>query len=281
MMDGLHDAWLIGTHAGIYTDAGQDGWQRLGGYQFAINGIDRKHGRVLAATGSGVWEVRKDRWIQRHDETLTEVMDVMVAGDSIIAASAYGIAYGRTEPSQATRWQWLSDSLPVNQRFTNTILSLGGTGQLVGTEGGLLVHDGSGQFQPTEITDGIRDLVRFGTRYLAATDSGIWTSEEGLLWQKGSVDDGAFALAATGDLALAGTEDGVLTSKDGDHWQAARLAGMRVCAVEISGADPDHWCAGGVPGGLWISKDGGRCWQDVPQIPNEVEVISAPEANRS
>ena len=102
-MNFLDDSWT--RHTRPMTGAsGNDS----GHTSFWLGRFDRSGGRVLASTGSGLWEVREDRWVQRRDETLTEV-DVIDDGDRMIAASAYGIGFGKTEPSGATHWDWLSD----------------------------------------------------------------------------------------------------------------------------------------------------------------------------
>ena len=85
-----------------------------------------------------------------------------------------------------------------------------------------------------------------------------------------------YALASAGSSLLAGTENGLCRSEDGHDWRAAGLSSMRVSAVEADPDDDGKWYAGGSPGGLWMTKDEGKSWLGIPEIGNDVEVISAP-----
>ncbi|MDP6018079.1 MAG: hypothetical protein QGI32_18415, partial [Candidatus Latescibacteria bacterium] len=251
--------------------------ERLGSYRFLVAAIHRTGERVLAATGSGLWEVTNGRWIQRHDETLTEVMDVVDEGDRMIAASAYGVALGRTEASQATRWDWLSDDLPVNQRFTNTILKLDDDRILAGAEAGAAIHGAESGWQVTSLQNtAVRCLVRWNDRILAGADNGVWWSENGQDWHHSWQGAPVFGLAAAAGCLLTGTEDGVMLSADAEQWRPAGLAGMRIGAVGVSRTDPDHWYAGGAPGGLWKTGDQGQTWVGIPEVNVGVAAITAP-----
>jgi hypothetical protein len=57
-MNFLDDSWLVGTSTGLYAAADRR-WERLGAYQFIVTGFDRSGGRLLASTGSGLWEIRQ------------------------------------------------------------------------------------------------------------------------------------------------------------------------------------------------------------------------------
>ena len=274
--DLLSDEWLIGTSGGIYVGNDKGTFERMGAYQFRITALDRSCRRLLAATGSGLWEVRQDRWVQRHDETLTEVMDVIDDGERMIAASAYGLAFGTTDPAGVPHWDWLSNDLNVNQRFTNAVLRLDDARLLAGTEGGVLIRNAASGWGTTSLVAPVRCLLRHGNGYLAGADDGLWSSTDGQDWQSAGIQATVYALTAVEDLVVAGTEQGVLVSSDGSSWSRAGLAGMRVAAVALNPVDAGPWYAGGVPGGLWVTRDQGQSWVAVPEIRFEVEAISAP-----
>ncbi len=272
----LNGSWLVGTSRGVYASGEGGTWERLGAYRFRITAFARSDRRLLAATGSGLWELSEERWLQRHDETLTEVMDVIDEEQRIVAASAYGLALGETESSGATRWVWLSDGLTVSQRFTNTILRLGDDHFLAGTEAGVLIYDGANGWLTTSLQDlPIRSLIRWQDHYLAGSDRGLWYSDNGVDWSRTGTEDAVYALATAGDNLLAGTEQGVSVSADARAWHNAGLEGMRVSAIAADARSNGHWYVGGSPGGLWMTQDHGRTWVGFPEIPDEVEAISA------
>ncbi len=273
-MNSINDSWLVGTSSGVYRPKSGGDWERLGVYQFRITAFDRSRKRVLAATGSGLWELREDRWVQRHDETLTEVMDVIDDGERMIVASAYGLAFGRTETSGRTRWCWMSDDLPVNQRFTNAIKKADGR-ILVGTEDGVLIHDAS-WYQSSLRGIPVRSLVAWGGAFYAGSDDGAWTSPDGREWERVSDRLPVYAFATAGPSLLAGTENGLCVSENGRDWRPAGLSSMRVSAVAADPTEVGHWYAGGSPGGLWVTKDAGKSWSGIPEIRSEVEAIIAP-----
>lgn len=275
-MSFLDDSWLVGTNSGVYAAVDRR-WERLGAYRFIVTAFDRRGGRVLASTGSGLWEIREDRWIQRHDETVTEVMDVIDEGERMIAASAYGIALGQTEPSEATHWDWLTDGLSVNQRFTNALLRLDDGRIVAATEAGVMTHDPeTGWLAASLQGTPVRCLARWKDSYLAGSDSGVWSSDDAMSWQCSGRDGAVYALAAGRDCVLAGTENGVYVSTHTGRWDPAGLTGMRVGAVETSCDTDEIWYAGGVPGGLWMTGNRGQTWESVPEIRSEVMAISAP-----
>ena len=277
-MNSINDSWLVGTSSGVYRPNTQGGWERLGAYPFRITAFDRTRERVLAATGSGLWEVREDRWVQRHDETLTEVLDVIDEGKTMIVGSAYGLAFGNTEASGRTVWRWLSDGLSVNQRFTNAITKAGDR-ILVATEDGVLIYAPDSTWCKSSLRGiPVRSLVSFGQAFYAGSDDGIWSSNDGQVWKRVSDRLPVHVLAAAGSLLLAGTENGVCVSDSGHDWQPAGLSSMRVSAVEADLSEAGHWVAGGSPGGLWVTKDSGKSWSGIPEIRSEVEAIIAPGA---
>lgn len=273
----MHDSWLIGTSAGVYDLVDGGACERLGAYQFRVTALDRHKGRVLAATGSGLWEVRTPQWLQHHDETLTEVLDVIDAGDHTIVASAYGVATGTTDAGGVPRWNWLSDELPVAQRFAQAVLQQDDGSLLVGTDGGLLHYAQATGWAPMGIADPVRCLATWRGGFLAGSDKGLLASTDGRTWAATGPQLAVYAVDVVDDTALIGTEDGVWMSSASDTWMPAGLAGMRVAAVCQHPSSNGLWYAGGVPGGLWRTGDHGQGWTGVPQIRIEVEAISAPQ----
>lgn len=272
----LDDSWLVGTTGGLYAINGDGACRYLAPYRFRVVAICRHEQRTLLATGSGLWEIGAERWIQRHDETLTEVHDAIDDGKRVIVASAYGLAVGQTEPTQATHWDWRSASLPVNQRFTNAILRLDDGRILAATEGGILLHHDDGRWQPASLQDtAVRCLLPWGDGLLAGADNGVWWSDDGVTWRSVFSRGAVYALAHGGQGVLAGSEYGVWRAESVEQWHCAGLGDMRVSAIGYDTA-ADICYAGGSPGGLWRSADGGHTWQAVADIRVEVEAISPP-----
>lgn len=273
--DELRRHWLAGTGAGVWAVADDHaGCVRLGAYQFSIPNLSRTTQRVLAATGSGLWEVRAGMWRQHHDESLTEVMDVLDEPAGLTAASAYGVATSRTDESGATRWDWCCDGLPVNRRFTNALARRDDGALIAGTEGGVQLRLDE-QWQLSNLTEPVRCLRRDGDGWLAGTDTGLFASDDAETWNPAGIDDAVFDLCVVGNLVLAGTEQG-LRVRRGASWADGGLQEMRVGAVQVGDDDTD-WVAGGFPGGLWRSRDAGRRWSRVPGLPTTVWSILAPE----
>jgi len=130
-MNAVEAGWLIGAN-GIYGET-PDGWERIGAGTFGVTAILRTQQGLLVGTDGGLWQIPAgtDQWIQWHDETLTLVQalipvpegtDVPV-GVGMAVASAYGVATGELDELHTPRWQWHSDTLSVNCRFTNDLLS--------------------------------------------------------------------------------------------------------------------------------------------------------------
>ncbi|NKB71697.1 MAG: hypothetical protein GKR89_31875 [Candidatus Latescibacteria bacterium] len=276
----LHDTWLVGTGNGLYAPHAQGHWQRLGAYQFQITALHRTPRRILVATGSGLWQLDQDRWLQLHDETLTEVLDVIEHQGQFFAASAYGLALGKEVDAGRTCWHWLSDHLPVDQRFTNA-LAAGDGDLLVGTEGGLLIYNAAGDWRTSPIEGvAVRCLAQTHQGYYAGSDTGLWFSHDAGAWQRLAESIPVYCLAAAGPHLLAGTEDGLRLIQNGPTWQPLGLEATRITALAVDPNAGDHWLAGAAPGGLWESWDAGQSWTSVPQIRQDVTTILTPGAKR-
>ena len=70
--------WLAGTQTGLYKSADALNWEQVGPHLNRVTNIARDRGRTCVSGGPGLWEVSGDsgRWVQLHDETLTEVLDL-------------------------------------------------------------------------------------------------------------------------------------------------------------------------------------------------------------
>ena len=277
--------WLIGTKRGLYRGEIGGEWEQVGGYAFRVTSILRNAGTVCVGVGSGLWEVDFDGiWKQLHDETLTEVLAIdAVSGDpGVVAASAYGVATGKRDELGAARWTFWSDGLAVNERFSNAVLVDADGRWLVGTEAGVLVaEEGGAKWTHTSLIGApVRGLCRGRGKFWAGTDErGIWRSEDGFHWEQAGtgLDEGTvFDLVVSGDRIVAGTLEGVAVGDGEGHWQRV---GPRMLMAAV-GADPENtqaWLAGGDPGSLWLTEDGGQKWQQVAGLPTAVEAILAPE----
>ena len=226
------------------------------------------------------------RWKQLHDETLTEVMAIAsIAGTpGVVAGSPYGIATGRLDDTGAARWTHHSDTLRVNERFTNAILVHPDkpTAWLIGSEGGVLIADESGaSWRRTSLSGtAVRALAYIHGQFWAGTDDcGIWRSEDGIHWDSaGHTPDGGavFELTPAGDDIIAATEHGAAVGDGSGHW--LRRGPRHLCAaVACHPGSTTTWLAGATPGGLWYTEDGGHTWQQIQGFVN-VRAIIAPEA---
>jgi len=275
-MCALNDRWLVGTSSGVYSPDEEGQWKRLGAYLFRITAFYRSSDRVLAATGSGLWQIREGQWLQLHDETLTEVMDVGYYGAEIATASAYGLALGKTDAAGRTHWRWLSDDLPVNQRFANALLC-SGREIIVGSEGGVLLYSADGLWRQTSLRDvAVRSLVSVAQVFYAGSDAGLWSSADGVSWQLVSEPMPIYSFAERNAVYIVGTEQGVLVGNGEGAWQPAGLEATRISAVEIDPAHDGHWLAGACPGGLWETWDAGQSWTGITEIQHSVEAIASP-----
>lgn len=278
------DKWLLGSGQGIYQSVDGWCWTRVSEYDFRMTALVPGDGCVFAACGSGVWQILANdpMWVQMHDETLTEVMDLApLPGDvGVVAASAYGVATGHRTESGVVRWRWHSNALPVNARFTNAIVVDTPTRWVIGTEAGVLITEDEGQvWQWTSLTDvGIRALYLDKGCWWAGTDDGIWKSDAGVVWKragKGLAGVAVFDVAIVDDGVVLGTERGVWRGDGVGGWKKAGMHGQ-VHAVGVHPQDTDLWVAGCVPGGAWVTDSAGESWSQMPDLPGSVEVVVAP-----
>lgn len=280
------DSWLLGGD-GLHRSSDGTDWETVGGQGYPVNDLIRQPRRLVCATLWGLWEIDGDRprWVQLHDETLTEVLAIApAAGDpGVVAVSAYGLAFGRRGEGGVTRWRSRSDGLSPNERFSNAVLAQpDAPGHwLVGTENGVLIYsEADGVWHRTDLTGRpCRALLQaFDSLWAGTDEGGIWRSVDGTSWQRaGTCLDSAtvFSLSATADRILAGALQGICVG-DGDS--AWRQLGPSLLVSAIA-AHPDAygpWLAGATPGGLWRSDDAGDHWHQVGGF-DTVRAIVPPE----
>lgn len=277
------DSWLCGAD-GLYVSADGISWTRAGPFDYPVHGIAHHEQGLAVATSNGLWQVQRPgaRWRQLHDETLTEVLGLLVNETyGIVAASPYGVATATVDDRGAYRWESHTEELPVNQRFTNALATVPGTVDrwVAGTEWGvLLCEDGGRHVGPTGLAGSpVRAFCAAHGLLLAGTDHrGVFASEDGRSWEAfgtGADDAPVFSLAAAAGVILAGTARGVLAF-DGKAWERVgpRIA---VTAVAVEREAGGAWLAGATPGGLWRSDDEGLRWRQI--LPTQsVRAIVAP-----
>lgn len=281
--------WLIASH-GIWRSADGVDWERTGAFGYPVKAVLRQPHRLVVGAMWGLFEVLTGsaRFTQLHDETLTEILALApTSGDpGVVAASPYGIAWGQRGDLGATRWTSRSDSLSINERFSNAILAdpTSPGRWLVGTEAGVLAYgeDGNGWERTSLTGTPCRALLRANDRFWAATDDrGVWHSADGLSWSRAGsgLDDGAvFALAPAGpDRLLAGTLEGVCVGDGRSTW---RRLGPRILVSVLASHPRQHdlWLAGACPGGLWRSEDAGDSWRQRGNF-DSVMAILPPEGS--
>lgn len=287
-MNPLKPAWLAGSGAGLFRSEDGALWERVGAYEFRVTSILRDGGRLRLGVGSGAWEVREDPdpWVQLHDETLTEVLDLARIGGEpgLVAATAYGVATGARDDLGAVRWSFHSDALAVNERFSNAVAVDPEDPRrwVVGTEAGVLAAEEGGRRWACTNLMGVpvRTVCRALGAWWAGTDGrGIWTGPDGLSWRKAGagLDDGtAFALAEIGGRLIAGTLQGVVVGDGRGRWYPVGPRAL-IAAVAAHPDQPGFWAAGAVPGGLWTTQDAGKSWHQTPGLPSTIEAVLAPE----
>ena len=138
------NAWLVGSDGAWAGFPGAD-WQCLGP-PYLPEDLYRTRDGLLVATGHGLWFVDADgRWVQRHDEVLTELLSVVTdARDEPVVAGSYGVSLPRRDEAGHYRWHSTTDARVPDERYTNVVRLLSDTRWLAGTEAGLLQTDDAG-----------------------------------------------------------------------------------------------------------------------------------------
>ena len=291
--------WLVGgsglAHSGLHNSVGSglytattldDPFTHLGHSQLTAFFVLRQAQRLAIGANHGLWEWRRDeaRYIQLHDETLTEVLGLAaIPGDpGLVAACPYGIATAQRDALGAARWTFHSDSPVPDKRFANAlhIDPEHPDRWLVGTEAGLLVYSAKNdQWQASDLTDTpVRALhAARGLLWAGTDDRGILHSEDGLHWTQagGDVEGAVYALHDTGAQLLAATQYGILTGDGESSWTRSGPRLSTNCITSDPSA-PDTWAAGASPGGLWHTRDAGAHWQQSGDF-KHVRVVLAPE----
>ncbi|MDA0709597.1 MAG: hypothetical protein O3B73_05225 [bacterium] len=283
------DTWLLGTGGGIYQSVDGRKWTRVSVYDYGITALVVAEKQMLAACGSGLWQILPNDpvWVQMHDETLTEVMDVApLPGDAVgvVAASAYGVATASRNEQGTLRWRWHTNDLPVNARFTHAIVAETATRWVTGTEAGILVTEDAGNtWQWTNLAGfAVRALRYEPGRWWAGSDSGVWRSEDGRTWRRagtGLTDVAVYGVATTPNAVVLATETGVWGTDGSGGWRNCGLHAP-VHAVGVHPERPDMWVAGCVPGGAWVTEHSGKSWSALPDLPGTVGVVVPPGGKR-
>lgn len=264
----MDTVWLVGAN-GLSCGAPQKGWASVGGQAFTANGILRTDTGLVVASDTGLWEIPNgtQQWVQLHDETMTSALGVVQApvGIGIVVASAYGVATAQKDDLGVPRWTWYSDTLAVNERYSNVILAdpKDGLRWLVGTEAGVLVreHNEDRWVYSSLMGKPVRGLCWAHESFWAGVDDGgVWKSKDGVTWLragKGLDDTTVFSVTGTDDGLLLGLDGGMAVGNGEERWvcQGPKMK-TRVVAV-----DGQVWLAGANPGGLWWSENGGTRWQ--------------------
>jgi hypothetical protein len=282
------NSWLLGAD-GLHRSRDGAEWEVIGGHGYPVNDLIRQSGRLVCATLWGLWEVgwERPRWVQLHDETLTEVLAIApTAGDpGVVAVSAYGLAFGRRGEHGATRWRSCSDGLSPNERFSSTVLARPDAPEewLVGTENGVLIYSEVDDcWHRTDLKGRpCRALLHaFDCLWAGTDEGGVWRSADGYSWQRAGAgfDSGTvFSLSATADRILAGSLRGICVGDGDSSWQRHGPS-LLVSAIAAHPDVDGPWLAGATPGGLWRSDDVGEHWRQIGGF-DSVRVIVPPEVN--
>lgn len=291
--------WVVGgsglAHSGLHNSVGsglytastlEEEFTRLGHSQLTPFFVLRQRKRLAIGANHGLWIWQRDeaRYLQLHDETLTEVVGLAaIDGDpGLVAACPYGIATACIDELGAARWSFHSDSPVPDERFANAlhIDPAHPDHWLVGTEAGVVVYGSeANKWQASDLANTpVRALLSARGRLWAGTDDrGILHSDDGLHWtQAGSDIEGAvYALHDTGACLLAATQYGVVTGNGDGPWISTGPRLSTTC-ITSDPRSPDTWAVGASPGGLWFTCNAGESWRQTGHF-KHVRVVLAPE----
>lgn len=251
----------------------------IDGFKFPVNAVCRYGGKTWAGTSNGIWELPPGgagNWIQRHDETVTEVLDTAYSTTAgLLTACPYGVSVPAAgDFSGPPKWRFLTGGLSVNETYTNALYvsnSGGSETWIAGTEGGVLVYTGQGKrVHRTNIPrDAVRAIIEYEGDLWAGTDtSGVWRSGDGFSWSltaSGLKNRPVYSLAAAGESVFAGTETGIYRLSPNGKWTEI-LPGPAVTALLTFPDDPEFVLAGTAWGGIWYSENGGLRWKNEPGL---------------
>ena len=280
--DGLHTI----QGPGLYAGSPDDEWVRLGHNQASVFALLRQPGRVLMGADHGLWswDRMKSGWVQYHDETLTEVLSIaaLPGEPGVLAGCPYGVARARRDEPGVTRWNFLSEPLSPDERYTNALLvDPNDPGHWVaGTEAGIILYtqDGAQTTRGDLFDSPVRALFYTQDRFWAGTDDrGIFSSQDGLHWVAAGegVEGAVYAIASAGTKLVAATPYGLVVGDGAGPWQRCGPR-MLFVTVAVDPADPTRWMAGASPGGLWHTQDAGQSWRQIDTY-KHVRAVLAPE----
>ena len=273
---------------GLYAGAPGGAWTRVGYNQAMTFRLLRDETRVVLSANHGLyaWERSAARWIQLHDETLTEILAIAPgSGDpGLLAGCPYGVATAARDALGAARWTFHSDALRPDERYTNALLvdPNDASRWLAGSEAGVVVYSGSGaQATPSNLWDvPVRALYYTCDRFWAGAErGGIFSSEDGLHWERmgGDIEGAVYDIGEADNRLIAATGHGIVAGDAQGPWQ--RLGPrMLFATLAVDRRDPQCWLAGASPGGLWQTGDGGQTWSQLDGF-KHVRAILPPEEN--
>ncbi|MFP4384463.1 MAG: WD40/YVTN/BNR-like repeat-containing protein [Spirochaetia bacterium] len=274
----LEKSVLLGS-IGLYRWSPGKKAEAIDGFKFPVNAVRRHAGRTWVGTSNGIWELPSGgtgNWIQRHDETVTEVLDAAYSrNEGLLTASPYGVAVSvKRDFSGPPKWRFFNAGLSVNETYTNTLYvsnSGGSETWIAGTEGGVLVYTDRGSKVHRTNLPGVpvRAIIEYDGDLWAGTDTaGVWRSGDGFSWTiaaSGLENQAVYALSASGESVYAGTESGIFRLLPYGKWTEV-LPGPAATALLMFPDDPDFVLAGTNWGGIWYSENGGRRWKNEPEL---------------
>ena len=291
-------AWLVGgtlaatsgIHViqgpGLYGGAPNGAWTRIGHNQATAFRLLRDKRRVVLSANHGLyaWERGEERWLQLHDETLTEILAVAsTSGEpGLIAGCPYGVATAARDALGAARWTFHSDALGPDERYTNALLvdPNDESRWLAGSEAGVLVYSDSGAHADrSDLWDvPVRALYYTCDRFWAGAErGGLFSSDDGLHWERmgGKIEGAVYDINETDNRLVAATGHGIVAGNAEGPWQ--RLGPrMLFATLAVDGDNPQRWLAGASPGGLWHTEDGGQTWNQLDGF-KHVRAVLPPE----
>ncbi len=121
------------------------------------------------------------------------------------------------------------------------------------------------------------------TVYLAHPGGIAVSKDQGMTWlrlEKGLPSRGKYTQTIEADRlnagrVLAGCETGIYLTQNGARsWRRVLATEETVNDIQQSPHDPDTWVAVTQSAGAWVSKNGGRTWKNVPDVPSEAALYN-------
>jgi len=269
---------LLGSN-GLFEWSVEEGYRQVGGFNFIVNSVCRGKDKIWLGTTTGIWELPPHgdgNWIQRHDETVTEVLAAAYSNEAgVLVTTPYGVAAPKhADFNGEPGWRFFGDDLSVNETFTNTLLVRSedeGEAWIAGTEAGILIFTDSGKIvHRTNLTAvPVRCITQIEDELWAGTDGqGIWKSRNGYSWKltaSGLEDASVFSITQGSSGIFAGTDSGIYRFTGEGKWTLV-LPGTVTTSITAVPWDTNLIVAGTAWGGIWYSKNGGIRWINDPEL---------------